>query len=91
MRPSSASIFAISALAYQRAKAIAMPSSEFTMGMKSPDHFASMDITDGIPTGPPVDLTNEDPALPLQAHKNVNYCIRDPARSGVCVSPSAER
>ncbi|SMR55211.1 unnamed protein product [Zymoseptoria tritici ST99CH_1E4] len=91
MRPSSASILAISALACQTAKAIAMPSSEFITGMKTPDHFASIDITDGIPPGPPVDLTNEDPALPLQARKNVNYCIRDPARSGVCVSPSAER
>lgn len=66
--------------------AAAVPAVETTLieGKKAPHHFAAMDITDGIPQGPPLDAT-----AALQPRRKMDYCVRDPARSGVCVAVAA--
>jgi hypothetical protein len=79
------SIFALSAMGVEAAATPAVASPMYIEGKKAPDHFAFMDITDGIPTGP-FQMMNMTPAATnsLLAREEVKTCIATSVRVGVC-------
>lgn len=60
----------------------------FAMGEKQPTHYqATIDITNGIPEGPPA--VNATAVGDLQARRYIDYCISGTAQAGVCIGVSS--